>query len=152
MNIYCSYEVSKLLRDKGFNEKCVGWYINNWGTSEGIRFGDNTTHTPGKSCSENYRNSTWKEMGGVHWEYFSAPTHQEALDWLWNEHKIFIGISPSIVQHPEPGVWYKVQTKAIVYNTKDGSIFGDLPKKVFCEYSTEKAVEEAIMYALENMV
>lgn len=56
---YCSFEVAKLLKEKGFNEKCSRWYVANE-PQEGLvvsGFGENQF-------------------------YINAPTHQMAMKWL----------------------------------------------------------------------
>lgn len=60
---FCSFEVAKLLKEKGFNEKCSRWYIANE-PQEGIvekGFGENQF-------------------------YINAPTHQMAMKWLREVH------------------------------------------------------------------
>lgn len=64
---YCSFEVSKLLDEKGFDEKCSRWYVANE-PQEGIvekGFGENQF-------------------------YINAPTHQMAMAWLREIHNIDI--------------------------------------------------------------
>ena len=58
---YCSYEVSKLLKEKGFNEKCHSSY---WGNSDNVDY----TDIP---LNYNDNNSSC-----------SRPTHQMAMAWL----------------------------------------------------------------------
>ena len=77
MNIqedYCSYEVSKLLKEKGFDEiECVGYYCDDKPKEVQISY-----------CGET--NSTWKKR------CCQAPTHQMAMKWLREEQNLYIEI------------------------------------------------------------
>lgn len=71
---YCSYEIAKLLKEKGFNENCYTYYddidtsINRF--DKGYHF-NNTSYPWGVP----YDVSKAKK-------YFVAPTHQMAIKWL----------------------------------------------------------------------
>ena len=68
---YVSFEVAKLLKEKGFNEKTPASYNESGEFQEG--FGRwNTTPI-----------------------YYSAPTFQMAMKWLRETHNIYIDISPT---------------------------------------------------------
>lgn len=69
---YCSFEISKLLREKGFNEPCRAAY-----TKYGKLF---TTQ-----IQQYVTNIVWECV---------APTHQMAIDWLREKKNIFIIIEP----------------------------------------------------------
>lgn len=72
---YCSFEVAKLLKEKGFDWNCIGYYVN---------------HEPNdvKHSLLGETNSTWESR------CCSAPTHQMAFDWF-REKEIFIIINYS---------------------------------------------------------
>ena len=74
MNItedYVSFEVAKLLKEKGFHEPCIATY---------------------NSTTKNFQVEEIYEDWTIHWkDYISAPTHQMAMKWL-REKKIFINI------------------------------------------------------------
>ena len=72
---YCSYEISKLLKEKGFNERTLYLYTNCDVLQHNIVY-------------NKYKNS---EMLNA----YSAPTHQMAMAWLRKVHKIHIVISPT---------------------------------------------------------
>lgn len=59
---YVSYEVAKLLKEKGYDRECISYYY------------DNCREVDYSFCGE--RNSTWEER------CISAPTKAEAIDWL----------------------------------------------------------------------
>lgn len=68
---YVSFEIAKMLKEKGFDEHCSHDYLNNWGMKSCI-LDDLSNSKP--------RNTDLKEYSGAHWEYISAPTHQMAMD------------------------------------------------------------------------
>ena len=68
---YINLEVAKLLRNKGFNEPCTGYY-----NPEGKL----NLLTYAETNSEWFKNT-------------SAPTQQMACDWLIENYKIYINVS-----------------------------------------------------------
>ena len=73
MNItedYCSFEVAKLLKEKGFDEKTLSYYEDNV-----LCHGD------------------WNEWNRSPLGHIAAPTHQMAMKWLREVHGIFIAIN-----------------------------------------------------------
>ena len=73
---YCSFEVSKLLKEKGFNEEVRTYYQFDNETKETELIHDDRLDTP----------NLWSG------DYVSAPTHQTAMDWLREIHKLHIEI------------------------------------------------------------
>lgn len=76
----CSYKLSKLLQEKGFDEECANWYVDEQldiiTVNDCIGPQSNSDHyAPNFECS--------------------APTHQMAMDWLRIVHGIYITILPS---------------------------------------------------------
>ena len=88
---YCSYEVSKLLKEKGFNVECNTAYYN----------GSLIDYTMYGFC-------------GV-LEFIFAPTHQMVLQWLREEYKIFIEIGVSIDLNGKYHYSYNVLDSSIKY-------------------------------------
>jgi hypothetical protein len=70
---YVSFEVAKLLKDKGFDEKCNSYFISN----NEIALIAN------------------KRDFNKHGIYLSAPTLQRVMKWLRKVHNIYIDISPT---------------------------------------------------------
>ena len=60
---YCSFEVAKLLKEKGFDEECISYYVDDEPNDIKYSFLAET-------------NSTWE------YRCCSAPTHQMAVKWL----------------------------------------------------------------------
>ncbi len=67
---YCSYEVAKLLEEKGFDEKTLSYYYEN----NVLCHGD------------------WFEWNRSPLGHIAAPTHQMAMKWLRKEKNLFIHV------------------------------------------------------------
>ena len=119
---YCSFEVSKLLKEKGFNWECISYYVDNEPNDIKYSFLGET-------------NSTWESR------CCSAPTHQMAMAWLREEHKIYIVISPV------SGKGYG----AILCDVGDFDDFNYIGETDYF-FHPEEAVESGIKYALENLI
>ena len=119
---YCSFEVSKLLKEKGFNWECISYYVDNEPNDIKYSFLGET-------------NSTWESR------CCSAPTHQMAMAWLREEHKIYIVISPV------SGKGYG----AILCDVGDFDDFNYIGETDYFFYP-EEVVEAGIKYALENLI
>ena len=130
---YCSYEVAKLLKEKGFNESCYTYYddiddsINRF--DKGLHF-SNTSYPWGVP----YDISKAKK-------YVVAPTLQMAMKWL-REKNIIIVIQPE---------YFNIESKCSAWGVdlwaddNYEKLQGDFP-------SYEEAVETAIKYCLENLI
>ena len=123
---YCSFEVAKLLKEKGFNEPCYTCYMQ-----------DEITHYDYPSRNEEL-------IDGV----ISAPTHQMAMEWLREIHKIgifpstytFINVGGTEESHP----YGTAIINLVTYELMTDDI---IPR---CSY--EEAVEAALKYVLENLI
>ena len=119
---YCSYEISKLLKEKGFNEECTHYYDVDDGIeyTNGARVINSNTET-----------------------YFVSPTHQMACAWLREVYKIFIEISVSIDLNGNYHYSYHILNKELEYVRKGYTDF---------DWNYEDAVEAALKYSLENLI
>lgn len=72
---YVSFEVAKLLKEKGFDESCRTYY-------QDKEFVDDV-------CTQYYQWNTKSPF-----DHISAPTHQMAMKWFREVHHIFIIIEP----------------------------------------------------------
>lgn len=124
---YCSYEVARLLKEKGFDEACTCLYYN--GDLEFVN--DN-------SYEHVMRNSSIANK-----DFITAPTHQMACDWLREVHKIFIEISVSIDLNGDYPYRYSILNKKCEYLRKGYTSF---------DWTYKDTVEEAIKYSLENLI
>ena len=126
---YCSFEVSKLLKEKGFDVPCIGRYS--------IR--SKEFHL---DCTRLCNN------GGLF--ACAAPTHQMALDWLREEYRIAIDIR--ITCEKTISYAFDIWDFEIIHPNKfvGGTI--DLREQQFGFKSYEDAVETALKYVLENLI
>ena len=127
---YVSFEVAKLLKEKGFDEKCSyewgvpdidgGYILQKWSIYNG-----------------EIRNSELIN------DAYAAPTHQMAMKWLREIHKINIDIKSRWKLNP-----YKLDYYYFVLHYKN------VPSDSFIIKfdSYEEATEAAIKYTLENLI
>jgi len=108
---YCSDEVAKLLREKGFNEPVT-------------------------------------ELNRLLFEEGKKPllkiTHQKAMKWLMEVHKLFVNVCPSV-----EGYYWTERWHSYVDNLGKRYPFG----KFIGTFNThEEATEASIKYCLENLI
>lgn len=119
---YCSYEVAKLLKEKGFN----------WRTQYVYTL-DGTGSTPPKI-------GNWRAKSNI-----QKPTQQMAMKWLRIEHNILLFLLPA----QENGkLVYLVEVWT--WNEEEGiyeSTYAPMPRK-----EPEQAVEAALKYVLTNLI
>ena len=84
---YVSFETAKLLKEKGFDEKCRALYTFWFDEVEG----------PKEDETENWN---------IEPKYFSAPTLQMAMKWLRESHNMFIRIIQSHIDYCIYEVYY----------------------------------------------
>lgn len=119
---YVSFEIAKLLKEKGFNEYCFALYDSNKILIQsGIRLNN-------------------IQVGRVEGSY-SAPTLQMAMKWLREVHNIHIGINPI------SGKGYN----ATIYDVADFDDYGII-SDTESFFHVEQACEAAIKYCLENLI
>ena len=122
---YCSYEVAKLLKEKGFHEPCIATY---------------------NSTTKNFQVEEIYEDWTIHWKgYISAPTQQMAMAWLREEKNIFIVIEPHTYDYVNE------KNKSCVCSLWVGDNYYEyIESKDYPSY--EDAVEAALKYCLENVI
>lgn len=121
----CTYEVCKLAKEKGFNEKCYHYYQN------GVLESD--------ECFNRYN----KGADSV----CSAPTQSLLQRWLREEKGLYI----SIEAYPTLAIMGKVCFAWVVKSRSDGYFMeSNYSLQTFSTY--ELALEDALKYALENLV
>ena len=126
---YVSFEVAKLLKEKGFNCETDMYYSPE---------GELKCWFPNglKSWLDNKGNETW-------WWKCIAPTLQMAMKWLREVHKIFIEIRISIDFNDKYYYSYFILNKECKYVRKGYTDF---------DWSYEQACEAAIKYCLTNLI
>ena len=124
---YVSYEIAKLLKEKGFDEYCDNYY-------------DQSSDKP--------QQLTLDEMHYSYDEFIKAPTHQMACAWL-RERNICITPEIHITQDPKDYFW----SATIFYLDKPWDIIQfvyEESKSISEGY--DDVIEQAIKYALENLI
>ena len=124
---YCSYEVAKLLKEKGFNVPLWLYYDQN---KEIILASWSGWEEDWNNCLFNNEPSP----------FISAPTHQMAMAWLREKYYISIELS-ALDAH------FYVYTIYKLLNDKVKELYND---GVYESY--EGAVEAALKYTLENLI
>lgn len=126
---YCSFEVAKLLKEKGFTEKCEYFY--DWyKESESYHICSN-----GGTCNnEKYPDE------------YSMPTHQMAMAWLREVHKVLIVIDAYHADHWEG---YIDSFEISIYSHASTII---VPNEIVHHTDYTEAVEAALKYVLENLI
>ena len=125
---YVSFELAKLLKEKGFNEECFALY-NPDGVliQSGIRLNN-------------------IQVGRVKGSY-SAPTHQMAMAWLREVHNIHISVYVFNRELPitDVPISYTCDIATKKLSSQQGHLRG-----VWQSY--EQTVEAALKYSLENLI
>lgn len=130
---YCSFEVAKLLKEKGFRAVTNRYYNAQY---DQIRTVSDTFIMDWND--EEYMKSI--TMPGA----IAIPTHQMALKWLREVHNIHITIlqiESTTITMEQKYFFYRIQK-----NRRTVGIFED----TFLKY--EQAVEAALKYTLENLI
>ena len=122
---YVSFEVAKLLKEKGFDVPCDSYYFT----------GNNQLQIA--FDFEHDWNNTWEHA-------YTRPTHKTAMKWIREVHKIDIDITGRLSLTPE---YHICEYRYRLHYSNAPS--HDINQK-FKTY--EEAVEEAIKYCLENLI
>lgn len=126
---HCSFEVVKLLKEKGFDVKCVSYYRTEYSPLNGGVYGSTTVCDYDQVLSDRYNDLDYKHL--------LRPTHALAIEWLRVNFNIWISIYISTgfdgfsayVVHKKKGGWDSEEFK-----------------------SPQEAVEAALKYVLENVI
>lgn len=136
---YCSFEVAKLLKEKGFNGECFAYHLEK----------DNILGEYGKTP---HIASSIITYSILHDDVLLCPTHQMIMKWLREVHNIFIVIEPHAYDYVNEktssyvfAIW-EGDNYMEVYSYKNSGLRG-------ISYLTyEEAVEAALKYSLENLM
>ena len=132
---YVSFEIAKLLKEKGFDCECRGYYD----TTKHLDYmlehsGSEMDSNDGPDC------------------YISAPTIQMAMKWLREVHNKIIVPSISLddrtsstINHYTVGIWYVPKNNGGAFCYTSPAPYKGYP-------SFEEACESAIKYCLENLI
>lgn len=129
---YVSFEVAKLLKEKGFDGECRDYY-----------------NTDGHFYSEDFK-SNWNHEGGAI-TIFSAPTLQMAMKWLREVHKL--GVFPTTF-YREMGNKVKHDYGSTIVRLDTFKIIGNknVEDFTFAADTYEETAEKTIKYCLENLI
>ena len=133
---YVSLETAKLLKEKGFDEKCMSYYGH----------GEFQLGHPKYMKSNTDRDGV--AFNGVPYDAYNAPTLQMAMKWLRREHNLHCNSDYDIVLG-----WYcqiTSLTETVEYDYEEMKHYH--PDKDNGFSSPEEACEEAIKYCLEKLI
>ena len=136
---YISFEVAKLLKEKGFNISNISLGIKNW------------------ICC------MYDENGNIHWgiydkNWYFRITHQMAMGWLREVHNIFISINLTLTVDPDkyPPLYYgyilDTKTGESLINYDETNLLVDENKQPRCFEKPEQAIKAGLKYVLENLI
>lgn len=134
---FVTYEIALKLKELGFDEPCIMFYdvIHNndlrIGTEDSY-WGDYTGFRKWNSMP----NSPWKPFGLL----ISAPLWQQAIDWLREEHNIYIDISGRLIDSEDKTFQWNVYG---LFVEIPGELYSGLDKDFNMAriQSTERAIE-----------
>lgn len=133
---YVSFEVAKLLKEKGFDCPCHGTY--------------DTAVTGGKPKFFeyevlNYFPNGMKNSDDKYGMVISAPTYQMVMAWLREIHNIFIVIEPYTYNYVDEKI-----SSYVASLWQGDNCCENITSKNYPTY--EETVEAAIKYCLENLL
>lgn len=127
---YISFEVAKLLKEKGFDGDIILWY-----DEDGKMFYKHKYDI----------NRAWRVRANQ--EVYECPTMQMVMKWLREVYKL--NIQPCIVRTLE----LKKAYNATIYDDNCEQIKSHFGCNIFCGFPTyEEACEAAIKYCLTNLI
>lgn len=147
---YCSYEVAKLLKEKGFDELTTFVWYQHLPTSldcqnlANKKARDYFYHDETTEHNSSYKNSRHKPEY-IHGDIFSCPTHQMAMKWLREVYDIHISVGKTFLINDIDNKPYLVYVCTKKCHTSYNS---------WQEYHStyEDAVEAALKYCLTYMI
>lgn len=147
---YCSFEVSKLLKEKGFNESTQLVWYEHLPSANAVR--NSEIGKPKRDyfywSEEEERNFSWTNNYPIplyiSGEVYSCPTHQMAMQWLRDEHDIFITVFPDKIHNTIALFWnvYVVTEKEYKWIFAGGGV----------NMTYEELIEEALLYVLKTLI
>lgn len=131
---YCSAEVIKLLKEKGFDIPVGGMYVDK----------DNRFMTDDYAFLHLSTEDYVKHFDEL---FLSNCTHQMAMKWLRDKHKIY---ADPIQQgnYDDNSMYYSYSVAQII----DGRSYIQRPMSVADKFTYEEAVEAALKYSLEKLI
>lgn len=143
---YVSFEIAKLLKEKGFDSEEVGCR-DGFYSETAYESGHGIMTERGKEVGLVYDDLLNSELS--HDEYL-RPTLQIAMKWLREVYKIIISFNASFVNSIEPHFSWEIRINSLT-SLNDKKHFEPIYIHVKNE-SFEKACEAAIKYCLKNLI
>lgn len=136
--VYCSFEVAKLLKEKGFDESCECFY---------------DTENNDASIVNGWMDISNSELEEREFVCYSAPTHQMAMAWLREVHNLYICPKYCCFCGSKPNDRPYFKWEARILKLPSSNIIYPQPLDMCDYYETyEEAVEAALKYVLENLI
>ena len=132
---YVSFEIAKLLKEKGFDCACEVWYSEYTSQFGGEKY------TSIEFDNHNRFKDTYKFI-------CYAPTIQMVMKWLREVHKIHISVD--IGFDVDNHQYYFFIPSVCRFSDKSGEYETPFGEKEFNTY--EEATEDVIVYCLENLI
>ncbi len=145
MNKKLNFEISKLLKEKGFDEKCSHYYIDNFQNfkHDGELY---KTELPQDWQNDNIFQFV-KRTKQPH--LCNAPSISHVITWLYDKHKIWISVYTMDKWLPNGND----REQLFDYSLKQMKLgLIDIPKKPEEFDTPEEAYESAILYALKTIL
>lgn len=129
---YCSFELSKLLKEKGFDQNCATYYLD----------GQVWRHYHGEVIPKGK-------------QICAAPTQAVAMKWLREVHHIHTEICLYKINENDVEPKKSRKTPYYTFGIWDSVIGDNVDKRLTNDFigdSYEEAAEAAIKYCLENLI
>lgn len=127
---YCSFELAKLLKEKGFDEKCRSYYVD----------------ADYRNCAVDIDLNDFSTGRDI----VLRPTHQMAMAWLREVHNMHIVVR---ISH---SMFHSIRWYYDIYTLEDNDLKILKEQGEWCKVdlynSYEEATEDAIKYCLENLI
>jgi hypothetical protein len=150
MNTPLSFEIAKLIKEKGFDNKCIYYFVyTHYGNH--IPIDKRDLDTPIYSTPLQINNWNSSSLSGEGTVYIAAPTIAEVVCWIYDNYQIWI------TAHPE----YCNGSLKWIFNFQflndNERTWGEQERayKIFFEdtyKSKEEAYEVCIKYVLNNLI
>lgn len=157
--IYCSYEVSKLLKKKGFNESTQLVWYEHLPSPNAVY--NSEIGKPKRDLfyweKEGERNLPWTNNSPVpsyiSGEVYSCPTHQMAMAYLREVHNFYICPKYCCFCGSKPNDRPYFKWEARILKLPSSNIIYPQPLDMCEHYETyEEAVEASLKFCLENLI
>ena len=142
---YVSFEIAKLLKEKGFDEKCRYVYSNVGGKISSENFMEGESFVDNSDIELVAKYNEW--ITSTQGDYaFLCPTLQMAMKWLREEYNLHFLLSPYNRDSNPLVVYYNIDI------VKPPEFVESFYSNIGKDQSYEEACEDAIKYCLENLI